>query len=615
MQINFAKTWQDTKRGERGDYMVKHGYRKSFFSMLVAFVLSVNMSAPSAAFAAEIPGGYREIMDAGGIGVSTIIFSADGSDESGGNQGPNVPVQNVPKGYFEVTIPGGTAVSDVILTAEPQSEEYDYTIRIHYEDFVGNEKIESYTKSAAFGSKLPWEAEKLPSRKYDGKNYVLAGFSAINAITRHPERNVADLYYAIDVNDDGIPDKYQNSDGTIIDKNLYNYTITYDYNQGAMTELVVLHDRPVGSIAIDRIEPFKEYGVNGETKRYAFSGVDTKSVFVTPTEEDNVATIYYMPTNDESPEDPGGDTPGGEDHSTPGGVNTQNPGGDTPGPGNGGNPDPGNGNGANSGPDDWTDGYWPGHRPIESGHHHDGHTNSENNSDNNGGSDSNANTDTNAGTEDAADIGLHMAYIEGYPDGTVGPQKNITRAEVAMICYRLMEKERLAACHSSTNWFSDVAADDWHNTAVSTMLTAGIITGYQDGSFRPDNNITRAEFAAIISRFLRSGMVVVGGFPDVQDHWARNYITSASAAGWIEGYPDGTFKPDAYITRAEAVTIFNRALGRAPDARYLLGAMKLWTDNSDTSWYYADIQEATNSHTYNMDGSLSCEIWHNIIAG
>ena len=208
----------------------------------------------------------------------------------------------------------------------------------------------------------------------------------------------------------------------------------------------------------------------------------------------------------------------------------------------------------------------------------------------------------------------HYAYIAGYEDGTVRPDGNITRAEVATIFFRLMTDEYRETCWSTSSGFTDVAAANWYNNAISTTANAGWVSGYPDGTFRPDAYITRAEFATIAARFLSD---VYGGtsmFTDISGHWAEDYINRAATAGWINGYADGTFRPNAYITRAEAVTLINRMLDRAPDANHLLADMVRWPDNPETAWYYADIQEATNSHDYTRAGTGNYEVWTELLA-
>ena len=206
----------------------------------------------------------------------------------------------------------------------------------------------------------------------------------------------------------------------------------------------------------------------------------------------------------------------------------------------------------------------------------------------------------------------HYAYVVGYSeDGTVRPNANITRAEVATIFFRLLTDNARDQFWMTSNNFSDVLPNDWYNSAVSTMVNMGIIQGYEDGTFRPNANITRAEFATIAARFLASGYEVEDDlFGDIAAHWARESINDAAMAGWINGYEDGTFRPDAAITRAEAVTMVNNVLGRKPDADHMLDSMIKWTDNMDTSaWYYEAIQEATNSHDYDLFEGAEYETW------
>ena len=206
----------------------------------------------------------------------------------------------------------------------------------------------------------------------------------------------------------------------------------------------------------------------------------------------------------------------------------------------------------------------------------------------------------------------HYAYVVGYSeDSTVRPNANITRAEVATIFFRLLTDNARDQFWMTSNNFSDVLPNDWYNTAVSTMVNMGIIQGYEDGTFRPNANITRAEFATIAARFLASGYEVEDDlFGDIAAHWARESINDAAMAGWINGYEDGTFRPDAAITRAEAVTMANNVLGRKPDADHMLDSMIKWTDNMDTSaWYYEAIQEATNSHDYDLFEDAEYETW------
>ncbi|MGM9565859.1 S-layer homology domain-containing protein [Evtepia sp.] len=213
----------------------------------------------------------------------------------------------------------------------------------------------------------------------------------------------------------------------------------------------------------------------------------------------------------------------------------------------------------------------------------------------------------------------HYGYIIGYPvdyytgektnDQTrmpVKPEGNITRAEVATIFFRMLTDESRTEFWSQTSSYSDVEADDWFNNAICTLSKAGILSGYEDGSFHPNGKITRAEFATIASRFFEyADENIENPFSDVEEGaWYYKYIMAASEMGLINGYPDGTFGPEKLITRAEAVTIVNRTLDRHPDQDHFLKDMLVWVDNMDTSkWYYEAMQEATNSHEYEMKGS------------
>ena len=194
----------------------------------------------------------------------------------------------------------------------------------------------------------------------------------------------------------------------------------------------------------------------------------------------------------------------------------------------------------------------------------------------------------------------HYAYIVGYPDKTVRPQNGITRAEVATIFFRLLTDETRDANSTKSNSYSDVAAGAWYNHAVSTLSAMGIVKGDSDGKFNPNAPITRAEFAAIAARFDDKANTTTADFSDIASHWAKNEISAASNNGWITGYPDGTFRPDNKITRAEAMTLVNRVLKRLPETEEdLHDDMIKWSDNSDVSqWFYLDVQEATNSHYY-----------------
>ena len=193
----------------------------------------------------------------------------------------------------------------------------------------------------------------------------------------------------------------------------------------------------------------------------------------------------------------------------------------------------------------------------------------------------------------------HYAYIQGYADGTVRPNANITRAQVATIFFRLLDEDVRSDYLTTYNTFPDVNADYWANTAISTMASLGVINGRNSGLFDPDAYITRAEFAAICARFDDSNVSGFDSFTDTFGHWAEEEIGRAAALGWIQGYDDGTFRPNQYITRAQAVTMINRVLCRLPeDEDDLLPGMSVWTDCREGDWCYLAIQEATNSHDY-----------------
>lgn len=200
----------------------------------------------------------------------------------------------------------------------------------------------------------------------------------------------------------------------------------------------------------------------------------------------------------------------------------------------------------------------------------------------------------------------HFAYVNGYPDGTVKPEGNVTRAEVAAILYRVMDADCVKTYETTRCSFSDVVRGDWFNTYVATLENAGVIVDTRtNGKFRPNEAITRAELAAMLAQFadIKSA---ANSFNDVSArHWASDEIAVCAKMGWINGYPDGSFRPDATITRAEMMAMINRALDRTPKSvSDLLSGMKTWSDNANTgAWYYLDVQEATNSHTYTKSGT------------
>ena len=203
----------------------------------------------------------------------------------------------------------------------------------------------------------------------------------------------------------------------------------------------------------------------------------------------------------------------------------------------------------------------------------------------------------------------HFAYVIGYPDGKVHPKGNISRAETATIFFRLLKADIRDGNLTADNGFSDVANGQWHNKAISTMAKLGIVKGRRADSFDPDASITRAEFAAICARFNTKPVENNGSFSDISGHWAENEIERAAAFGWISGYPDGTFRPDARITRAEAMTMINRVLCRMPQSESdLLDSMVTWPDNKPSDWHYLAVQEATNSHDFDRKGEVG-ESW------
>lgn len=201
----------------------------------------------------------------------------------------------------------------------------------------------------------------------------------------------------------------------------------------------------------------------------------------------------------------------------------------------------------------------------------------------------------------------HFAYVQGYPDGTVKPAGNITRAETAAILFRLMDDASRKTYYSTKSGFRDVASGSWYNTYVATLNNAGVITDSSNGCFRPNEAITRAELAAMLAKFSET-TGAANYFNDVSaKYWAANAIAICAKLGWITGYPDGTFRPDKNVTRAELMAMINRATGRAPkSADAFLPGMKTWSDNTADKWYYLDVQEATNSHSYTVKGS---ETW------
>ena len=209
----------------------------------------------------------------------------------------------------------------------------------------------------------------------------------------------------------------------------------------------------------------------------------------------------------------------------------------------------------------------------------------------------------------------HYAYVVGYSDGTVRPNANISRAEVATIFFRLLKEEVRDGNLTTENTFADVTDGQWHNKAISTMAKLGIVKGRNAEAFDPDAPITRAEFATICARFDKTQISTSSNFTDISGHWAEKYIERAATLGWIAGYSDGTFRPSNYITRAEAMTMINRVLCRVPQsADDLLNDMTVWPDNHPTDWHYLAVQEATNSHDFDRKGEVN-EKWTKLTNG
>ena len=214
-----------------------------------------------------------------------------------------------------------------------------------------------------------------------------------------------------------------------------------------------------------------------------------------------------------------------------------------------------------------------------------------------------------AGVPDKLNGDDHYAYVIGYLDGNVRPNANVSRAETATIFFRLLKSDIRDGNLIADNGFSDVSDGQWHNKAISTMAKLGIVKGRRADNFDPDASITRAEFAAICARFNTKPVENSGSFSDISGHWAENEIERAAAFGWISGYPDGTFHPDARITRAEAMTMINRVLCRMPQSESdLLDSMVTWPDNKPSDWHYLAVQEATNSHDFDRKGEVG-ESW------
>lgn len=210
-----------------------------------------------------------------------------------------------------------------------------------------------------------------------------------------------------------------------------------------------------------------------------------------------------------------------------------------------------------------------------------------------------------------AETESHSAYISGYPDGTVGPDKTITRAEAATMFYNL-----LADKNGDAKAFTDVPANQWYAKAVMTLAGKGVISGYPDGTFKPNAPITRAEFVTMAMNFANADKGTVCSFPDVpQNMWYYGAIAGATQNGWISGYPDGTFGPDRYITRAEVTSVINRMENRAADMSFMmdhLDELRTFSDLGFGHWAYAPMMEAANGHDYTRADQNSYESWVDI---
>ena len=212
-------------------------------------------------------------------------------------------------------------------------------------------------------------------------------------------------------------------------------------------------------------------------------------------------------------------------------------------------------------------------------------------------------------TPDLLNDSNHFAYVIGYKDGNVRPYGLISRAETTTIFFRLLKDSVRDGNLLTSNTYTDVPDDYWANTAISTMTGLGIVQGRSTTTFDPKAPITRAQFAAICARFDTGKSSGEQTFSDIQGHWAEKYIQRAAELGWIKGFEDGTFRPDTYITRAQAMTMINRVLNRIPEENSdLLPGMNVWPDCNPGDWFYLAIQEATNSHDYRHKAG-SYETW------
>jgi hypothetical protein len=207
----------------------------------------------------------------------------------------------------------------------------------------------------------------------------------------------------------------------------------------------------------------------------------------------------------------------------------------------------------------------------------------------------------------------HKAYIFGFPDGNVYPERFVTREEAVAMFYRILTEEARAAYRSKAIPYSDIESGRWSADSISCLTEAGIVCGYPDAAFRPSQFMTRAEFAVLALQFSKGNESSRASFPDIKGHWAEGFILRASAQGLVQGYEDGKFSPESEISRAEAVALINRALRRHVESSSdLLDGMRVWPDNLEGTWYCLDIQEASNSHGFTRKEDGLSEVWDSI---
>ncbi len=439
---------------------------------------------------------------------------------------------------------------NVEIHGSHSQNKHQYTVVKHFYDEKGAEIADLGSKETKTGAENALiEAlyrEDAANQTVDGKTYAyVSGLTTVKpAIEKLTQDVTVDLYYYLDVKGSA-SDPDNKGNGT---PDAWEYRITFkvvngEWNDGGNADIVVyvpFKDKNTGSELASVIVPITSVPAVGEKPNTGFHAGAWDKTPEGKVENDIVFTYTYEKDSTTDPGDNGGNTTPDD---------------------NGGN----NGGGSSSG-----------------GHHRRNDT---------------------VIIPDEVPTGLngddHYAYIVGYPDSTVRPQNGITRAEVATIFFRLLTDETRDANSTKSNSYSDVDRNAWYNHAVSTLSAMGIVKG-SNGKFNPNAPITRAEFAAIAARFDDDANTTSADFSDIASHWAKDEISAASNNGWIYGYTDGTFRPDNHITRAEAMTLVNRVLKRLPEtAEDLHDDMIKWSDNSDASqWFYLAVQEATNSHYY-----------------